>query len=816
MSRLLGVVSTLALCACNSIFGVPDVTQTDDLCGAGLAVCAPEATCANTADSYTCTCNAGFTGDGKTCSDIDECMAAQSPCDVHATCTNTVGSYTCACDADYGGDGVHCAPTTFTKIVAAGDFVCGIGGDGSLYCWGANGLGQLGDGSFVPHAWPARVGTQTNWIDVSAMFLKVCATNSFHETWCWGLGTEGELGNGSNADSAVPVSIANDSMFGHSATPLAVGRYSVCGVVSQVGSGSHPLDCWGETENDTGTATVYETSPKVQPDNDWLAVAVGTVRCGLRADGVTDGTGTLWCWGKDADSTYGTVGQLGTGSDNAITPTQVGTARWKRLSLGYFNACGIQSDGSLWCWGNNPFIGALQYGDVPMQIGADTHWTAVSVSAVSIAGIDDGTLEVWGDNTNGEIGLPAFRSYATPQPFTAMPTGWTQITAGNSAVCGIQTSGTAYCWGDILDGNLGNGVSVNEVVPTRVDSETYSAVTSGNISCAITTAGGLECWGFAPNTGVGTGDTAPVWAPAPVGTGTWSEVSASVGIVTSTCGLVAGALYCWGDNGLGQLGVASPSLVTTPMPITPPAGVTWAHVAVGAHSCAVSTTGALYCWGNDASGQLGDGGTGHSATPVHVAGTWRAVSVGEIYTGDGGTCAIDANGGLFCWGLYLIGTPTSTTPNKIANGTWTTVSEGVFELCAINTANELWCGGAFSGNDSHEGRNTFAKVGGSNDWSTVSVGNEICAVKKNGTLWCFGNSGIQLGNGYQAFTHSVDDPNPAPAVAFVPTQIGTDSDWVSVDTRGSSCATKTDGSLWCWGPSASTTPQLTATPTAIP
>src|SRR5215468_4684489 len=142
--------------------------MTNDACGLARTKCAPAASCSDTPMGLACACNAGYAGDGLTCADIDECAAATSPCAAHAACANTIGSFSCTCDAGYSGDGRYCLPGSFTKVAPSVGFTCALGGDGGIYCWGSNFVGQLGDGTTVPHAHPMQVGTATDWIDVAA------------------------------------------------------------------------------------------------------------------------------------------------------------------------------------------------------------------------------------------------------------------------------------------------------------------------------------------------------------------------------------------------------------------------------------------------------------------------------------------------------------------------------------------------------------------------------------------------------------------------------------------------------------------------
>ncbi len=794
------------LCGCNQIFHIPDVKPSQDPCGDGLAKCDSNAACADTSNGdYTCTCNTGFTGDGKTCSDVDECSMSPAPCDVHATCTNTPGAYTCACDSGFAGDGTHCAPSTWQKLVAAGGFTCAIGGDGGLYCWGSNDFGQLGDGTFQPHARPAQIGTNTDWIDVGARYLKACGLRADHSMWCWGYGERGMLGDGQMKTSPVPVQVVSDKP-GVGFKSLAVGKWDVCGIHDD---GS--LACWGL---DRITNMIVAKPVAVDTNTDWTQISAGTVMCGLRN---TTG-GNLYCWGKSQAGTYD-LG-MGTTTTSVATPTKLGTDTWREVSMGYYNACAIRADGTLWCWGNcatDPNV--LQYGAVPVEVSANTDWTAISMSIDTVGGIrGGGTAYVWGDNETGQLGEAAIGEFPNPVPIGGTVTGWTSIIAGNSHTCGIS-SGKGYCWGAIGDGDLGNGAAVIEYVPTKIGTSTYSAIASASAKCAIGSGGDLDCWGESV-VGVGFGNTDPVWVPTKLGTDTWTAVDVSVSFPLTACGIHGGGvLSCWGDNTNGQVGIGNqttPQL--SPVPVQAPAGTVWTQVATSDHTCAITNASLLFCWGIHATGALGDGTTGQppvTAPPsTPLPNTWLHVSVAPNGATMPMTCAVRSDHTLWCWGQDLYPNTTERdVPTQIGTDTdWATVSTSGLETCGVKVGGTLWCSGQYLGDGTANMSATMQRVGTDTNWASISAGQEMCGVKTDHTLWCFGNQyGSPLGNGKEM----TDFTTQLPPTALSPTQIGSDTDWAAIASVGDSCGIKTDGSLWCWGYGAAAIPQYVSVPTPI-
>lgn len=225
-----------------------------------------------------------------------------------------------------------------------------------------------------------------------------------------------------------------------------------------------------------------------------------------------------------------------------------------------------------------------------------------------------------------------------------------------------------------------------------------------------------------------------------------------------TCALSAGIAYCWGDNAAGQIGSPSPSDRVGPTAVP---GGDWQSIVVGlSHSCALQRGGDVYCWGDNERGQLGQGQREVITGPVRVPLPGAAT---QLASGFRHSCALLASSELWCWG----------------DG-----NEG-----------QLGRGDFFSSNESRAEdallpERIAVPDGATDGWSFVDTGQgHTCALRTDGSLWCWGrNTGRQLGQ-----------PSEEGQIRS-PVRVGVDTDWQSVDAaQNYSCALKADGSLWCWG-----------------
>ena len=344
-----------------------------------------------------------------------------------------------------------------------------------------------------------------------------------------------------------------------------------------------------------------------------------------------------------------------------------------RVSASGEHACGDGADGKVYCWGYNHFG---QLGD-----GTETHrLTPVAVKApdgVRLSRVsagsyhtcaegDDQNIYCWGNGTGGQLGNGAQGNSSTPVAVdvSGLPAGveLSGVSAGNGHTCAVGSNGSVYCWGHGAYGQLGNGEDSFSTVPDSVkapEDVTFTRVSAGGIhTCAEGTDARLYCWGYNNDGQLGTGrgnSNVPETVAAPAGV-KFSRVTTGMDhtCAEGTDGDGTKRLYCWGDNGYGQLGNSTAG-GSSPLPVPVNTGES-ALVGVTAGSrftCAEDLNGSIYCWGNGSSGQLGNGAQTGSSAPVAVHAP-AGVELSGVTAGNSFACAVSPDG-AFCWGRNLFG-----------------------------------------------------------------------------------------------------------------------------------------------------------------
>ena len=643
------------------------------------------------------------------------------------------------------------------KSLAAGkDFTCAVTAVGAVMCWGYNWYGQLGDGSVINRTAPVAVSGLTSGVrTVTAGRYHTCALTTSGGVKCWGYNGQGQLGDGTATSHRTPIDV-NGLTSGVSA--IAAGGYHTCALKTD---GS--LLCWGD--NSAGSLGDGTVSNRTEPVNvNGLDGKVSAVSAGIHHTCALLNKGTVQCWGANHS------GQLGDGSltDRAVPAEVTGlNEEVTFLAAGDDYAC-VVVDGKIYCWGEN---GDGQLGDgttidrsTPVAVNNLTEEAEI-VAAGSInscAALDDGGISCWGDNRYGQLGVGKTTRQRTPASVSSLPGTIGAISAGEQHTCAVTTAGAPKCWGNNSYGQLGDGTTINRSLPVGVSELTggVSSVAVGiHHTCALTTSGGVKCWGDNSYGQLGNFTTYSSLTPVDVYTLSSGVVALTAGEY-HTCALTtAGAVKCWGYNAYGQLGDNSYIADrTVPVQVDGLTSGVKAITSGNNYSCALTQADGVKCWGKIYDGQPGDDGTSPQIFPVAVTGLTDEITA--FAAGTTHTCALLKDGSVKCWGQNNSGqlgdgtTKSQLTPQKV-NGlteTVTAITSGGDHTCALTAAGKVFCWGdnldGALGDSTSVNRSAPVRVNGMTDSaSAVTAGStHTCALSAAGSVQCWGYGGDgQLG-----------------------------------------------------------------------
>ncbi len=328
-----------------------------------------------------------------------------------------------------------------------------------------------------------------------------------------------------------------------------------------------------------------------------------------------------------------------------------------KLAMGSSHTCGIDVNGQGRCWGAGSFgqmgNGALgdQLTSVPISLGLN--WLVMDSSASTNCGVTvDNRGYCWGENTAGQVGDNTTTDRSTPVELPGGAGIWSKIVLGSQHACGLRMDQTVQCWGLNTYGQLGNGGTTSQLIPTNtIGGFTYADIAAGgDTACGLTTGGQIVCWGRGNMGQVGQGSATSINStPAIISIAAGTFIKVAVG-ESHACGIKAdNSMICWGAGSGGQLGDGS---ATDAIASAVTVSGFWTQVEAGlGHTCGIEQgTGGLHCWGVNMRGQLGDGTISDRPTPYLVGVDFVSVFVGSEHT-----CGRKSNNTLWCWGYNISG-----------------------------------------------------------------------------------------------------------------------------------------------------------------
>ncbi|GAB3587863.1 hypothetical protein GCM10027345_39140 [Hymenobacter daeguensis] len=674
-----------------------------------------------------------------------------------------------------------------------------IHADGTLWGCGYNADGRLGDGTTTSRIRPVRIGTGTTWRTVSVgnapNYSYALALKTDGSLWSWGHNVAA-LGYYAMYDVLAPQLV--------SAGPWACAAAGTEHSVAVRADGT--LWTWGSNtigQLGNGGTTAQGGPTQVGTDTDWASVSAGTnYTLALKTNG------TLWAWGRGQNLGIPNVGLYNP------SPTRIGTAsNWVRISAGEFSL-GIRADGTLWGWGNNIY-NVLDAGnpndvDAPRQLVPGTTWSRVAGGSAAhiLATQTNGTLWSWGRNGRGSLGDGSRTDSTIPVQVGSSNT-WSRVAAGGFTSAADQTDGTLWMWGGNEYGQSGDPtltlakIPVPTQVGTAANWTTPAATTS--TSMGLRADNSLWTWGSDYIGLLGDGPLANRQTVARIDSpATYIHLSGnSIHVLALRAD---SSLWAWGDNQFGQLGDGTTTARLAPTSVS---ASHWKQLATsGNNSLAIRADGTLWGWGDNTYGQLGDGTTTQRTQPVQV-GTDRDWK--QVVCATGPTLALRTDGSLWAWGgpgLFGNGSSSSgsnqRTPLRIGTvTTWAQLATSGGHVLALRTDGSLWAWGNNTVGELGDGTTTYrstpVRIGTATDWSTVATGPDdsyepfSMALKRNGTLWTWGNNYFgQLGSATGTLTYRT-----------LPTQVG-NAIWTAIAAGGThALGVQANGTFWAWGNNSS-------------
>lgn len=762
-------------------------------------------------------------------------------------------------------DGVL-AGKTVTSISAGTDHTCAVA-DGQVYCWGANGSGQLGTNNTTASLVPIAVVADAAGLagktvtDVAAGTASTCAIAD-GQAYCWGLGTSGQLGDGTLVTKRVPTAVKADAYQNATLTSISTSNNTICATTA-----NQQIYCWGSnsTYGKFGAGTTVSSSSV--PVLTQLAEPTSQVSVGDNHVCSATVSSGAYCWGQN------TLGQTGNGAISTRETVPVATglplmvptvtvdgAAAKNVTRIDASTVKITTPARA-TQGSVDVAMQFSNGDTATAVGGFRYIAPLSVAAVSAtsspmtgggtvtlsgAGFASG-MRVWFghyESPSVTVTNEASATVAVPASLSAGPVAITvslpdeqRAVLGDSFVF-IQSNQPAVSSIAPSSGAAIGGTAVT-IEGENFPTVEFDQIDVGNNSACGVSAGQVYCWGTNTNGAVGDGTTvSPVVAPKKVvqqpGMLAGKHVSkVSVGNEVA-CALAGGEAYCWGIGTAGRLGNGASVSSSVPVKVTNTgvlAGKTITDISVGWGNSCVVADGQVFCWGYGTNGALGRGVATSSSLPVAVdMSIFEGKAVSKLSVGWYGACAV-AGGQIYCWGANANGAAgdgtvtNATTPVKVVTyqgglygKTVIDVSRGHDTSCALTSDNELYCWGDNGNGQIADGTTTdrvypvkldLAVAGGAKVKSISTSSTHACASFDNGKVYCWGSTSRgRLGDGTTT------------ATTKTPTEVTNMTSARQVRTGNETTCAITATGTQCWGIGSngtlgnSTTTSSQGTPTA--
>lgn len=662
------------------------------------------------------------------------------------------------------------------QIVTGSAHTLLLGTNGSLYAWGSNASGQLGDGTLASHLTPTIVSAAagTRFIQLAAGGAHSLALNFDGRIYSWGNNATGQLGDGTTTTRTAPIIVMVPS--GLRFTQISASEsYSVALTTNG------KLYAWGNNSSGQlgdGTLTSHSLPVAVSlpVDVHITQVSAGATQCLALTD-----NGDIYAWGSNSN------GQLGDGTViNRLTPILVSNTtlptgiKFTQVASGGSHSIALSSDGKPYAWGRNDNgqLGDSTTSDrlVPTSVKIRTVLLPLGTrfvqvlagSAHSTALAADGKLYAWGNGADGQLGDGTSTTRTTRVPLSFPSNAYfTQIAVASNQGLALTADGVLYAWGKNSEGQLGDGTLTTQYSPVIVKNSFaatgYVQASTGSVhSVALRADGLLYAWGSNSNGTLGNGTVTGSTSPVQVNRGGLTPGTRFIQVAAGSSHSLAlatdGLVYAWGQIYGGALGTSTGTDNTLPTAVRItglPAGTRFTQVAAGAYiSLALAADGTLYQWGND-----GVGAVSSIPAAVNVSALPIGTRFIQIAVGQGHSLALAANGTLYAWGDNSLG--------QLGDGTVITHrTPQPVKVSSLPT--------------------------GTHFRQFVAGGYHTLAQATDGTLYAWGYDGY----GCLGTDASTNPRLPAPVVV---SGLPAGAQFTSLGAGGYHCLVLTNGRLYAWG-----------------
>jgi len=637
---------------------------------------------------------------------------------------------------------------TCTLAVSGGSLSGGYGhavvlkSEGTVWCWGENDHGQLGDAGVADRVYPLEVPGLEGVAAVAAGNSHSLALKDDGTVWAWGYNGYGQLGDGTTVDRRSPVRVAGLTAV----SSIAAGE-----MFSVALKNDGTVWTWGRNEHwqlGDELGTYRSSAGQVAGLSGVIAVSAGSGHAAaLKADG------TVWTWGWNSDHQLGNA----TTEDRSEPGQVIGFSGVTALSAGGSSTTALKDDGTVYTWGDNAYgqLGNNSTVDsgVPVLVSGISGIEAVATGGKSAMALgSNGDVYAWGNNAYGQLGDNTLVQKLLPEYITRL-SDTHEIACGQLHAMSVDSGGFVWTWGLNASGQLGNGNTTSQSVP--VNTLELSGVAAISAGYKYTVARDLDgtVWAWGKNSSGQLGNGTFVDSNIPVKVVGLSYVAQ---VVAGSLHAVAlkddGTVLAWGDNYYGQLGPLANTISGRNEPISVTGLPSIDAIAAGRmYTLALADDGIIWAWGQNESGQFGNGSKKEAnSTPLKVT---TISGVAAIAAGSDHTIALRSDGKIWTWGANASG--------QLGIGTYSLPVASPSLVLDFTTASPV----AISAGSAH----------------TV-------VLMDDGTVWTWGdNTYGQLGDG------TLDKKN-------LPVHVPALSGVCAIATGGShTLALKTDGTIWGWG-----------------